>query len=64
MKNQVIQLSEVKKENVATEQFLNLLDADIKAGNVKKIPDSVFDRIAAIKHKALVARQNNELIEM
>ena len=64
MKNKVIQLSEVKKENAATEQFLNLLDADIKAGNVKKIPDYVFDRIAAIKHKALVARQNNELIEM
>ena len=64
MKNKVIQLNEVKKENAATEQFLNLLDADIEAGNVKKIPDSVFDRIAAIKHKALVARQNNELIEM
>ncbi|MGE6809575.1 MULTISPECIES: hypothetical protein [Pseudoalteromonas] len=64
MSKKIIQLSDVRRENEAEKQFLNLLDADIRAGNVKKIPDSVFDRIAAIKHKALVARQNNELIEM
>lgn len=64
MKNKVVNLSDVRKEKQAEKQFLTLLADDIDSGNVKAIPSSVFDRIAAIKHKALVARQNNELIEM
>lgn len=64
MNNKVIQLAKVRKENEAEKQFIGLLDADIKSGKVKEIPDSVFERIAEIKHKALVARQENELIEM
>lgn len=64
MKNKIINFSEAKKNRQVESKFLDLLNDDINAGNVKKIPSSVFDRIAAIKHKALVARQNNELIEM
>lgn len=32
-----------------TSEFLRLLDEGIRVGNVKKIPDSVFNRINAIK---------------
>lgn len=64
MKNKVINLNDVRTEKQAEKQFLTLLADDIDSGNVKPIPSSVFDRIATIKHKTLVARQNNELIEM
>jgi hypothetical protein len=64
MKNTIINLNDVRNEKQAEKQFLVMLADDIDLGNVKAIPSSVFDRIAAIKHKALVARQNNELIEM
>lgn len=64
MKNTIINLDEARKERQAEKQFLTLLADDIDAGNVKVIHSTVFERIAAIKHKALVARQNNELIEM
>lgn len=59
MKNKIIDFNKVKADKTAETQFLNLLAADIEAGNVKKIPEIVFDRIAVIKHKALVARQNH-----
>lgn len=39
-----------------TSLFLRLLDEDIKASNVKKISNSVFSRINAIKYKALLAK--------
>jgi len=39
-------------------QFLLNIDLD----NVKPIPSSVFDRVAAIKHKATVARQNHGIV--
>ncbi|MCD8559276.1 MAG: hypothetical protein LRY75_10770 [Shewanella xiamenensis] len=64
MKSTVINLDIARKEKETESQFLSLLATDIDSGNVKPIPSAVFDRIAAIKHKALVARQNNELIEM
>lgn len=64
MKSTVINLDIARKEKETESQFLSLLASDIDSGNVKPIPSTVFDRIAAIKHKALVARQNNELIEM
>ncbi len=43
-----------------TSQFLRLLDEDIKAGNVKKISSSVFNRISAIKQKAHLARTEQD----
>lgn len=36
-----------------TSQFLRLLDNDIKAGNVKEISSSVFNRINSIKQKSV-----------
>lgn len=43
-----------------TSQFLRLLDNDIKAGNIKKIPSSVFNRINSIKQKAYLARTKQD----
>jgi len=43
-----------------TSQFLRLLDEDIKAGSIKKIPSSVFNRISAIKQKAYLARTKQD----
>jgi hypothetical protein len=43
-----------------TSQFLRLLDEDIKAGNVKKIYSSVFNRISTIKQKAHLARTKQD----
>lgn len=56
----------VPKINVikTEEKFLDLLDKDIDNGNVKRVPDSVFTRIARIKNKAYLARERNEQLEM
>ncbi len=54
------QINTIKTE----EKFLDLLDKDIANGNVKKVPDSVFTRIAKIKNKAYLAREQNEQLEM
>jgi hypothetical protein len=47
-----------------TLQFLRLLDEDIRVGNVKKIPDSVLNRINAIKQKAYLARTKKQSCEL
>lgn len=47
-----------------TSQFLSLLDEDIRMGNVKKIPDSVLNRINAIKQKAHLARTKKHNCEL
>lgn len=64
MNSKVIDLSQKKEEILGEENFIALLDKDISEGNASKIPSSVFDRIANIKHKALLARERNELLEM
>ncbi len=64
MNSKVIDLSQKKEEILGEEKFIALLDKDITEGNASKIPSSVFDRIANIKHKALLARERNELLEM
>lgn len=64
MGSKVIDLSQKKEEISRENQFIALLDKDISEGNTSKIPSSVFDRIANIKHKALLARERNELLEM
>ena len=64
MKIKVINLDDARKENQTEKQFLELLADDIDSGNINTIPSSIFERIAAIKHKALVAKQQNDLIEM
>lgn len=46
-----------------TTQFLRLLDEDIRVGNIKKIPDSVLNRINAIKKKAHLARTKKQNCE-
>jgi len=43
-------------------KFLEVLDTEFSSA--KEIPSTVFDRIANIKHQALLARQRNELMEM
>jgi len=43
-------------------KFLEVLDTELHSA--KAIPSTVFDRIANIKHQALLARQRNELMEM
>ena len=50
--------SELKNEN----KFLDIVDKEFDTA--KPIPSTVFERIANIKHQALLARQNNEKMEM
>lgn len=39
--------------------FLEFLDNDIIKGNIKKIPQSIFDRISLLKEKAKLAKNKN-----
>ncbi len=64
MNNKVITLSNERNKAVEENEFISLLDKDISNDNAKEIPSSVFDRIANLKHKALLARERNELQEM
>lgn len=64
MSSNVISFSQKQNEATVKKKFINLLDKDIAKGNIEEIPNSVFDRIANIKHKALLARERNELQEM
>lgn len=64
MSNKVISFSQKQNEISTEKKFIELLDKDISEGNIEEIPNSVFDRIANIKHKALLARERNELQEM
>lgn len=58
--NLIPKINKIKSE----EKFLDLLDKDIDNGNVTRVPDSVFARIARIKNKAYLARERNEQFEM
>ena len=58
--NLVPRINEVKNR----EKFLGLLDKDIQHGNIKKVPENIFARIAAVRQKARSARERNELLEM
>jgi len=62
--NKVVSLDQKRKEISNEKEFIGLLDKDIDNGNIEEIPSSVFDRIAAIKHKALIARERQDLLEM
>lgn len=64
MTTKIINLTPKIEEKKAEEKFLGLLDKDIENGNVKKVPDSVFARIAKIRNKAYWARERNEQLEM
>jgi hypothetical protein len=64
MKTNIINLVPEIEEKKAEEKFLGLLDKDINNGNVKRVPDSVFARIAKIRNKAYLARERNERLEM
>jgi len=64
MSSNVISFSQKQNKATVKKEFINLLDKDIAKGNIEEIPNSVFDRIANIKHKALLARERNELQEM
>ncbi|MCI5150395.1 MAG: hypothetical protein D3916_13585 [Candidatus Electrothrix sp. MAN1_4] len=64
MATKIINLASKLEEARAEEKFLGLLNKDIENGNVKKVPESVFSRIAKIKDKAYLARSRNEQLEM
>ena len=64
MSSKVISFSQKQKKVSEESEFIALLDKDISNGIAKEIPNSVFNRIADIKHKALLARERNELQEM
>ncbi|MCI5208165.1 MAG: hypothetical protein D3910_05110 [Candidatus Electrothrix sp. ATG2] len=64
MATKIINLVSKFEEARTEEKFLGLLDKDIENGNVKKVPESVFSRIAKIKDKAYLARARNEQLEM
>lgn len=64
MSSKVISFSQKQKKVSEENEFIALLDKDISNGNTKEISGSVFNRIADIKHKALLARERNELQEM
>lgn len=64
METNIINLIPKIAEKEAEEKFLGLLDKDIDNGNVKRVPDSVFARIAKIRNKAYLARERNERFEM
>jgi hypothetical protein len=64
MSSKVISFSQKQKKVSEENEFIALLDKDISNGVAKEIPNSVFSRIADIKHKALLARERNELQEM
>lgn len=63
--DKVINLAARRQDNDNDKEFLQLLDKDLKADqNIKEVPESVFERIARIKHQAQVARERTELQEM
>ncbi|WLE96634.1 MAG: hypothetical protein QTN59_18370 [Candidatus Electrothrix communis] len=64
MATKILNLSSKIDEIKAEEKFLDLLGKDIKNGNVKRVPASVFTRIAKIRNKAYLARERNEQLEM
>ncbi|CAK8725717.1 MAG: hypothetical protein D3917_12025 [Candidatus Electrothrix sp. AX5] len=64
MATKILNLSPKIEEIKAKEKFLDLLGKDIKNGNVKRVPDSIFTRIAKIRNKAYLARERNEQLEM
>jgi len=64
MSSKVISFSQKQKKVSEENEFIALLDKDISNGIAKEIPNSVLNRIADIKHKALLARERNELQEM
>ena len=64
MSSKVISFSQKQKKVSDENEFIALLDKDIANGVAKEIPSSIFNRIADIKHKALLARERNELQEM
>jgi len=43
--------------------FLDFLDNDIKKGNIKKIPQSIFDRILVIKRKVITVKNKGRCQE-
>ena len=54
-----------KREEIENEgQFIDFLDKDIENGKARRMPESVFNRIARIKNKAYLARERNEQVEM
>ena len=42
--------------------FLEFLDNDIIKGNIKKIPQSIFDRISLLKEKAKLAKKDRKSV--
>jgi hypothetical protein len=50
----------LKDETYQTARYLELLEDDIKQGNVKPIPDSIFKRTAEIKDAAAKAKERTE----
>ena len=55
MSHKVISFSREQQKTSEESAFIALLDKDISNGLTKEIPNSVFNRIADIKHKALLA---------
>ena len=62
IKNNVVDLKSKRLELENENKFLEILDKELDTA--KPIPSTVFERIANIKHQALLARQRNELMEM
>lgn len=64
MNSNVVYLDKYLKEARETNQFLDLINQDIKQGNrVKPLSASLNSRIAALKAKAEKARAETELLE-
>lgn len=61
MNSQDEKLKQLKDETYQTARYLELFEADLKQGNVKPIPDSIFKRTAKIKDAAAKAKKRNEV---
>lgn len=60
MNSQDEKLKQLKDETYQTARYLELLEDDIKQGNVKPIPDSILKRTAEIKDAASKAKERSE----
>ncbi len=62
MDDKIINIAQKRNEKSTEKKFIKILDKDISEGNIQEIPNSVFERIANIKHKALLARERIERV--
>ena len=62
----IISFKKAKSDLETKKEFLSLLDADIEKNkdSIEAIPQSVMNRAAIIRQKALEAKEQEELLEM